>query len=273
MRITSAGDVGIGTSTPDGKLTVRGQTILGLGVADSANLTNLVSGTPPQLIAGWTVPPITWSPSTATEAVFTRDGDMTVDILASNTASSILNFSDTDDENAGYLEYDHAGNFLRIGTVGTERVRIASSGNVGIGTTSPAQKLSVAGTIESTSGGFKFPDGTVQTTAGGAGVGAVAFARINQSTVLSSYNISSVAVGGANAVVTFATALQDANYAPLVSPSLNSTAQFGNSGSTASTHAITASNFQIYGRGYTGSNNTSYGYGGVFNAMAIAVFR
>lgn len=39
------------------------------------------------------------------------------------------------------------------------------AGNIGIGTTTPAQKLSVAGTIESTSGGFKFPDATTQTTA------------------------------------------------------------------------------------------------------------
>ena len=37
--------------------------------------------------------------------------------------------------------------------------------NVGIGTSSPGQKLSVAGTIESTSGGVKFPDATTQTTA------------------------------------------------------------------------------------------------------------
>lgn len=103
--------------------------------------------------------------------------------------------------------------------------------------------------------------------------GAVAFARINQSTVLSSYNISSVSISGSNATVTFATPLQDANYAPLVSPSLNSTAQFGNSGNSASTHSITTSSFQIYGRGYTGSNNTTYNYTGVFNAMGIAVFR
>lgn len=43
-----------------------------------------------------------------------------------------------------------------------------NTGNVGIGTTNPGQKLSVAGTIESTSGGVKFPDGTTQTTAAGA---------------------------------------------------------------------------------------------------------
>lgn len=40
-----------------------------------------------------------------------------------------------------------------------------SSGNVGIGTESPTQKLSVAGTIESTTGGIKFPDGSTQGTA------------------------------------------------------------------------------------------------------------
>jgi hypothetical protein len=40
-----------------------------------------------------------------------------------------------------------------------------TGGNVGIGTTSPGQKLTVAGTIQTTSGGIMFPDGTTQTTA------------------------------------------------------------------------------------------------------------
>jgi hypothetical protein len=38
-------------------------------------------------------------------------------------------------------------------------------GKVGIGTDTPASKLTVAGMIETTLGGLKFPDGTVQTTA------------------------------------------------------------------------------------------------------------
>lgn len=42
---------------------------------------------------------------------------------------------------------------------------IVNSGSVGIGTAAPGQLLSVAGVIESTVGGFKFPNGTIQTTA------------------------------------------------------------------------------------------------------------
>jgi len=40
-----------------------------------------------------------------------------------------------------------------------------TGGYVGIGTTSPTAQLTVAGTIESTTGGIKFPDSTIQTTA------------------------------------------------------------------------------------------------------------
>ena len=54
-------------------------------------------------------------------------------------------------------------------TGGQQPVLVDANGNVGIGTPAATERLTVAGTIESTSGGVKFPDGTVQTTAGGSG--------------------------------------------------------------------------------------------------------
>lgn len=50
-------------------------------------------------------------------------------------------------------------------TGGQSRLTVTSSGNVGIGTTTPAQKLSVAGAIQSTTTGFIFPDSSTQSTA------------------------------------------------------------------------------------------------------------
>lgn len=49
--------------------------------------------------------------------------------------------------------------------IGSGQIYKESGGNLGIGTTTPAEKLSVDGIVESETGGFKFPDGTVQTTA------------------------------------------------------------------------------------------------------------
>jgi hypothetical protein len=50
--------------------------------------------------------------------------------------------------------------------IGDSTIFESKSGLVGIGTDSPTSKLTVAGMIETTLGGLKFPDGTVQTTAG-----------------------------------------------------------------------------------------------------------
>src|SRR5262245_42489015 len=47
-------------------------------------------------------------------------------------------------------------------------------GNVGIGSDSPTSRFTVAGVIETTLGGYKFPDGTVQTTAAVSGLSSVA---------------------------------------------------------------------------------------------------
>lgn len=48
---------------------------------------------------------------------------------------------------------------------GDATVWLHANGNVGIGQSNPTAKLTVEGTIQSNAGGFKFPDGSVQTTA------------------------------------------------------------------------------------------------------------
>ncbi len=59
----------------------------------------------------------------------------------------------------------YASGALGLYTAGQIRLFIEAAGNVGIGTTLPGEKLTVAGTIHSMSGGIKFPDGTIQATA------------------------------------------------------------------------------------------------------------
>jgi hypothetical protein len=64
---------------------------------------------------------------------------------------------------------DHT--FADFASTRADQFLIRAAGGVGIGTNNPGEQLTVAGTVESTSGGFKFPDGTVQTSAAaGAGV-------------------------------------------------------------------------------------------------------
>lgn len=61
---------------------------------------------------------------------------------------------------------------FRDNTVGVDRMVIDTIGRVGIGTTAPDEQLTVVGAVHSTIGGFKFPDGSTQTTAavgGGSG--------------------------------------------------------------------------------------------------------
>jgi hypothetical protein len=106
-------------------------------------------------------------------------GSIQIDGNNAGTGVIVFKHTDTTYYNGGHqIEIYPFGNGSTGGllfynrTSSTNPFWIGYNGNVGIGTTNPGQKLSVAGTIESTSGGFKFPDGSTQTTAAtGSGSG------------------------------------------------------------------------------------------------------
>ena len=59
-----------------------------------------------------------------------------------------------DDEFRGQIRYNHTSNFLAIATDAVERMRIDSSGKIGIGTTSPTKELDVVGEIKASGSVF-----------------------------------------------------------------------------------------------------------------------
>ena len=83
------------------------------------------------------------------------------------------------DGGGGLLVSGSGGLSFRLGDYfagqDVERMRLSEQGNLGIGVATPKAKLDVDGVIR-TSKGFRFPDGTLQTTAAGHGapVGATA---------------------------------------------------------------------------------------------------
>ena len=95
MRIDESGNVGIGTSSPARQLTIQ---------SSGAQMA----------------------------------------LLSDTTGSSVLNLGDTADDNIGRIQYDNANDKMVFRTNTVDRLTIDSSGNVGIGTSSPSNILHIS---------------------------------------------------------------------------------------------------------------------------------
>jgi hypothetical protein len=146
LRITSAGNVGIGTTDPS----------LGGAVASRFTVTQADAST------GFTV---------------------------ANT-SGVPRFALNGNSNGSWTLWDYgAGSAWTAGIT-------QKTGNVGIGSTNPSYKLDVAGQVRSSSGGFVFPDGTVQTTAASGSGGSSQWSGASGNPIY--YNAANVGIGTAS---------------------------------------------------------------------------
>ncbi len=149
LSLQSSGKVGIGVTTPDATLDIGG------GIANSiAFYPGNTSG------AG-------------NNAVLSRiiGRSNYGSVSNSQSAAEIKFLTGSDAWYKGQIAF-FTNDSDSTANLAVERMRLSNAGYLGIATTSPQYPLSVNGVIFSSSGGFRFPDGTTQTTAAGATISA-----------------------------------------------------------------------------------------------------
>ncbi len=175
------GDVGIGTSTLSSKLTVAGairSTTGGVVFPDGTTQTTAAtSSTNYWSLSGSNLYPTSTSYRVGIGTTTPSSGyGLTIDagansgIFIKSTGALAVALSNSSRSWAVINGVAGTGYFsIYDGTAAQNRLTIDTSGNVGIGTTTPAYPLTVNGVIHSLTGGLRFPDGTTQTTAAAAG--------------------------------------------------------------------------------------------------------
>ena len=171
MRIDAAGNVGIGTTAPfttggASKLTVAGILAIGASNADMSYIRRQSTGNYAwQTYDNNNTGSIQLQPYGGNVGIGTTAPSFALDVQAAN-GNILARFKDSDsshsgiviagDTNAGWvgndvgvtgegIYYQSSNNLMRFYTNSAERIRILSDGKVGIGTSSPVDRLHISG--------------------------------------------------------------------------------------------------------------------------------
>ena len=128
MRITSAGNVGIGTSSPTGKLSVSDPTYLSNTATLGSSITLNSENT-----ASWLGTRELISFESVGNGADHRTGTLSLKLKKGASDATLTE----------YMQINAVSNYTTFSTAATERMRIDSSGNVGIGTSTPENKLHI----------------------------------------------------------------------------------------------------------------------------------
>jgi hypothetical protein len=207
-RILSNGNVGIGITNPTEKLQVVGNLNLSTGSSFKINGADVLTGsglgtgvTGSSLTSVGTLSSLLVSgnvgvgTATATEKLQVVGNILsTQQFLGQSTDSATApSFSWSGDTNCGIFR--PGTDIIGFTTNGTEKARILSNGNVGIGITNPTEKLQVVGNLNlSTGSSFKI-DGTDVLTGSGLGSGVTGSSLTSVGTLSSLLVSGDVAIG------------------------------------------------------------------------------
>ncbi len=157
--IEGGGDVGVGTSNPQNKFTVNStsanqasiqydaSTRLQISVAGSGVTTFLTDNSAAcsftNIVGIGTTDPASYN-NDGDDFVIYGTGNTGMSIASGTSSNGSIMFADGTGGTAGYrgaIKYEHTNDYMHFNTAAAERMRIDSSGNVGIGETSPSTLL------------------------------------------------------------------------------------------------------------------------------------